>query len=59
MSSVYEAGFSGYVLHRKLQDAGIKNVVVNAASIAIAANDKVKTDLRDSKKLARNRAQPH
>ena len=32
--------------------AGIKINVVNAASIAIASNDKVKTDLRDSKKIA-------
>ena len=45
-------GFSGYVLHRKLENAGIRNIVVNPASIAIASNDKVKTDLRDSKKLA-------
>jgi len=50
--SVYESGFSGYVLHRKLENAGVRNIVVNPASIAIASNDKVKTDLRDSKKLA-------
>jgi transposase len=31
---------------------GIDNIVVNAASVAVAANDKVKTDLRDSKKIA-------
>jgi transposase len=28
------------------------NIVVNPASIAVAANDKVKTDRRDAKKLA-------
>lgn len=50
--SAYEAGFSGFCLHRELLKAGIENIVVNAASIAIAANDKVKTDLRDSKKIA-------
>src|SRR2546429_3168209 len=50
--SVYEAGFSAFVLHRVLTKAGISNIVVNPASIAVAANDKVKTDRRDSKKLA-------
>ncbi len=50
--SAYEAGFSGFNLHRELEKVGIKNIVVNAASIAVAANDKVKTDLRDSKKIA-------
>src|SRR6266436_4366494 len=52
LSSVYEAGFSAFVLHRALTTAGITNIVVNPASIAVAANDKVKTDRRDSKKLA-------
>ena len=50
--SVYEAGFSAFVLHRVLTKAGISNIVVNPASIAVAANDKVKTDRRDAKKLA-------
>src|SRR5215468_10957883 len=50
--SAYEAGFSGFVLHRALTTAGITNIVVNPASIAVAANDKVKTDRRDAKKLA-------
>jgi transposase len=52
LSSVYEAGFSAFVLHRVLIKAGITNIVVNPASVAVAANDKVKTDRRDSKKLA-------
>jgi len=52
LSSVYEAGFSAFVLHRSLTKAGIPNIVVNPASVAVAANDKVKTDRRDSKKLA-------
>lgn len=52
VSSVYEAGFSGFSLHRKLVEAGIRNIVINPASVAIASNDKVKTDKRDSKKLA-------
>ena len=54
--SAYEAGFSGFVLHRVLTTAGITNIVVNPASVAVAANDKVKTDRRDAKKLARDLA---
>ena len=50
--SVYEAGFSGFVLHRVLQSVGISNMVVNPASIPIASNDRVKTDKRDAMKLA-------
>lgn len=50
--TVYEAGFSGFALHRVLVEAGIENIVVNPASIEVAANDKVKTDRRDSKKMA-------
>jgi transposase len=50
--SVYEAGFSAFVLHRVLTKAGITNMIVNPASIAVAANDTVKTDRRDAKKLA-------
>jgi transposase len=50
--SAYEAGFSGFSLHRQLKKFGINSIVVNAASVAVAANDKVKTDLRDSKKIA-------
>ena len=52
LASAYEAGFSGFVLHRALTAAGITNLVVNPASVAVAANDRVKTDRRDSKKLA-------
>jgi transposase len=47
----YEAGFSGYSLHRRLEAEGIRNLVVNASSIPIASNDRVKTDKRDAKKL--------
>lgn len=50
--SVYEAGFAGFNLHRTLVAQGIKNIVVNPASIEVAAKDKVKTDKRDSKKMA-------
>lgn len=50
--TVYEAGFCGFGLHRALVAAGINNIVVNPGSIEVAANDKVKTDRRDSKKQA-------
>ena len=50
--SVYEAGFSGFNLHRVLVAAGINNIVINPASLEVSAKDKVKTDKRDSKKLA-------
>ena len=50
--SVYEAGFSGFVLHRTLEAAGILNIVVHAASVAVRTADRVKTDRRDAQKLA-------
>ena len=50
--SAYEAGFSGFGLHRELQRQGIKNIVVHAAAIEVAANNRVKTDKRDACKIA-------
>lgn len=50
--SAYEAGFSGFGLHRFLVSQGFENIVVNPASIEVAARDKVKTDRRDSAKVA-------
>ena len=50
--SVYEAGFSGFVLHRVLTEAGIDNIVVHAAAVEIAVHHRVKTDKRDAAKLA-------
>lgn len=50
--SVYEAGFSGFALHRELVKHGIDNIVVHAASVEVAANDRVKTDRRDAQKMA-------
>ncbi len=52
ISSVYEAGFSGYTLHRSLKSAGIDNIVINPASVQQAANNRVKTDKLDAKKMA-------
>jgi transposase len=50
--SVYEAGFSGFGLHRELSLGGIDNIVVHAAAVEVAAHNRVKTDKRDAKKLA-------
>lgn len=52
LETVYEAGFSGFDLHRKLIEVGVKNIVVNPGSIEIATRDKVKNDKRDAKKMA-------
>lgn len=52
MKSAYEAGFSGFYLHRFLINNGIENIVVHAASIEISSRDTVKTDRRDSLKIA-------
>jgi len=50
--SAYEAGFSGFHLHKKLLSEGIENIVINAASIEISTRDRVKTDKRDALKIA-------
>jgi len=52
IKTVYEAGFSGFGLHRYLLSEGIETIVVHAASVEISARDRVKTDKRDSLKLA-------
>lgn len=52
IETAYEAGFSGFHLHRQLVAAGINNIVVNPGSIEIASRDKVKNDKRDAKKIA-------
>lgn len=52
INSAYEAGFSGFHLHRYLIQNGINNIVVHPASIEISSRDRVKTDKRDAKKIA-------
>jgi transposase len=52
VDTVYEAGFAGFVLHRALEKAGYQSMVVNPASIPVEANNRVKTDKRDSRKLS-------
>ena len=52
--SAYEAGYCGYGIHRRLNDLGIKNIVINAADIPTTQKDKLhKRDPVDSRKLAR------
>jgi transposase len=50
--TAYEAGFCGFHLHRHLIKHGIHSIVVHASSIEIASRDRVKTDKRDSLKIA-------
>lgn len=49
---VYEAGFSGFYLHRKLQEAGYECIITPPNRVP-SILDKVKTDKRDAEKLAR------
>lgn len=53
--SAYEAGFSGYQLHRELVSYGINNIVVNPADIPTTDKEnRQKEDKRDSRKIARS-----
>lgn len=49
----YEAGPTGFVLHRSLRDAGIDCIVIAPSLVPKRAGDRVKTDRRDAMKLAR------
>ena len=51
IKTCYEAGYSGFWLHRALEGDGISNIVVHAAHVEMEVN-RVKTDKRDSLKLA-------
>lgn len=51
--SAYEAGFSGFWLHKELTGLGINSIVVNPADIPTTDKErKQKEDLRDSRKIA-------
>ena len=53
--SAYEAGFCGFHVHYALLEAGINNIVVNAADVPTTHKEKDnKTDKRDSRKLGRS-----
>ena len=49
----YEAGPTGYALHRQFTKLGIECMVVAPSLIPVRPGDKVKTDRRDALKLAR------
>jgi transposase len=50
--SVYEACFIGFGLHFDLEALGVKNIIVAVNKIPQISDNKVKTDKRDSLKLA-------
>lgn len=53
--TAYEAGFSGFWLHRELTKLGIKSVVVNPADIPTTDKERrQKEDQRDSRKIAQS-----
>ena len=52
INTAYEAGFSGFHLHRYLVSNGINNIVVHPGSIEVASRDRVKTDKRDALKIS-------
>ena len=51
--AAYEAGPTGYTLHRQLVKLGVECLVVAPSLIPKRAGDRVKTDRRDALKLAR------
>jgi transposase len=53
VSLVYEAGPCGFVAARRLQQLGYQVIVAAPSKIERAPGDKIKTDRRDSLKLAR------
>lgn len=52
INTAYEAGFSGFHLHKCLIAHNINSIVVHPASIEIAARERVKTDKRDALKIS-------
>ncbi|NUN10244.1 MAG: IS110 family transposase [Ignavibacteriaceae bacterium] len=53
--SVYEAGFSGFSAHRRLNELGIKNIVINPADVPTNHKERItKNDRNDANKLAVN-----
>ncbi len=52
ITCAYEAGFSGFHLQREIASWGCACLVVNPGSLEVASRDRVKTDKRDSLKIA-------
>lgn len=53
LAVAYEAGPTGYALHRQVSAMGIECIVVAPSLIPVRPGDRVKTDRRDAAKLAR------
>lgn len=53
LSVAYEAGPTGYALHRQLRAMGIDCTVVAPSLIPVRPGERIKTDRRDAAKLAR------
>lgn len=53
LRTCYEAGPCGYELHRLLCSLGVRCEVIAPALIPVAPGDRVKTDKRDARRLAR------
>jgi transposase len=52
--SVYEAGFSGFWIHKTLETYGFKNIVINPSDVPTTNKEiKRKTDKLDARKLAK------
>ena len=49
----YEAGPCGFGLHDQLKEDGVEGIVVAPSLIPIESGNRVKTDKRDSRKLAK------
>jgi transposase len=54
LRACYEAGPTGYVLYWLLTSLGVKCEVVAPTLVPVKAGDRVKTDRRDARKLARS-----
>jgi transposase len=54
LRACYEAGPTGYVLYWQLTELGVECTVVAPTLVPVKAGDRVKTDRRDARKLARN-----
>lgn len=53
LHTVYEAGPTGFVIHRRLEQLKIDCVVVAPSKLPKKSGEKIKTDQRDATKLAR------
>jgi len=53
VKSCYEAGREGFWIHRALEQLGIENLVIDAASIDVKRRKRAKTDRKDAEQLVR------